>query len=677
MTTAHLDTFARDNLPPVEQWPDLVFELPELHFPERLNCAAQLLDRHVAEGRGERICIRAPGGVAWTYAGLLDRVDRIAHVLVDEMGLVPGNRVLLRAPNNPMLAACWYAVLKAGGIAVATMPLLRAKELTQIVDKAQVTHALCDAALRDELLLTLDACPGLKQVCYFNEATPDSLETRMAARPDPFPPVPTAAEDVALIAFTSGTTGAPKATLHFHRDVLAMCECWPKYVLRATPDDVFIGTPPLGFTFGLGGLLVFPMAIGASTVLLEKAGPPQLVDAIREFGATILVTAPTSYRAMAARGAELRATPLRKCVSAGEALPAATRLQWREATGIEIIDGIGSTEMLHIFISADEEHARPGATGVPVPGYQARVVDDAGNPVPPGTVGRLAVKGPTGCRYLADERQTSYVRDGWNYTGDSYLMDEDGYFHYQARSDDMIISSGYNIAAPEVEGALMTHPAVADCAVIGVPDDERGHIVKAYVVPRPGEATGDALVKDLQDFVKRTIAPYKYPRAISFVDDLPRTQTGKLQRFKLREQASAAAAGPVATVLQPAGWARPRGYANGVLAQGRTVFVAGMVGWDAEQVFRTDDLVGQAEQALRNVLAVLAEAGAGPEHIVRMTWYVTDLPAYRAAQAELGAVFREVIGHYNAAMTCMEVSGLVEERAKVEIEATAVLPDPS
>jgi 2-aminobenzoate-CoA ligase len=674
MTTAHLDTFARDNLPPIEQWPDLVFELPELQFPEQVNCAVELLDRHVAEGRGDRVCIRAPGGLVWTYAELQDRADRIAHVLVEELGLVPGNRVLMRAPNNPMLAACWFAVLKAGGIAVATMPLLRAKELVQIVDKAQITHALCDAALRDELVATLDACPGLKQVCYFNDDAPDGLEARMAARPGPFRPVPTAADDVALIAFTSGTTGTPKATVHFHRDVLAMCECWPRHVLRPSPDDVFIGSPPLAFTFGLGGLLVFPMAVGASTVLLEKAGPAQLADAIQEYDATVLFTAPTSYRAMAARGADLRGTPLRKCVSAGEALPAATRAQWRQATGIEIIDGIGATELLHIFISADEEHARPGATGVPVPGYQARVVDDAGNPVPPGTVGLLAVKGPTGCRYLADERQTTYVRAGWNYTGDSYLMDEDGYFHYQARSDDMIISSGYNIAAPEVEDAVMAHPAVADCAVIGAPDDERGQIVKAYVVPRPEAEPGDDLVRDVQDFVKRTIAPYKYPRAIEFVEALPRTQTGKLQRFKLREQQASTAAGATATVLQPAGWARPRGYANGVLAQGRTVFVAGMVGWDAEQVFGSDDLAGQVWQALRNVVAVLAEAGARPEHIVRMTWYVTNMAEYRAAQAELGGVFREIIGSYNAAMTCVEVSSLVEPQAKVEIEATAVVP---
>jgi 2-aminobenzoate-CoA ligase len=543
MTTAHVDTFVRDNLPPRDQWPELIFELPELQFPDQLNCATELLDRHVSEGRGERVCIRAPGGVVWTYAELRDSANRIAHVLVDEMGLLPGNRVLLRAPNNPMLAACWFAVLKAGGVVVATMPLLRAKELTQIVDKAQVRHALCDAALAGELEATIAQCPALKQVRYFGSDASDGLEAAMARQDDRFENLATAADDPCFIAFTSGTTGVPKATVHFHRDVMAACACWPKHVLRPEPDDVFIGSPPLAFTFGLGGLLLFPMAVGASTALLDKAAPPQLVDGVKEYGATVLVTSPTAYRALTARGAELRDTRLRKCVSAGEALPAATRDQWRAATGIEIIDGIGSTELLHIFISADEEHARPGATGVPVPGYRARVVDDAGEPVPPGTVGRLAVQGPTGCRYLADERQRTYVQGGWNYTGDSYVMDEDGYFHYQARSDDMIVTSGYNIAAPEVEDALMAHPAVAECAVVGAPDEVRGQIIKAFVVLRPDQVPGDALVADLQDFVKQTIAPYKYPRAVEFLDSLPRTETGKLQRFKLRAAAAVGASG--------------------------------------------------------------------------------------------------------------------------------------
>jgi 2-aminobenzoate-CoA ligase len=533
MPSAHLDTFARENLPPADQQPEFIFELPELAFPAQLNCATELLDRHVVEGRGDRVCIRARG-LTWTYRDLQDKADRIAHVLVHETGLVPGNRVLLRAPNNPMLAACWFAVVKAGAIAVATMPLLRAKELKAMIDIGRVSHALCDAALAAELHEATLACPGLARIRHFNYDGPDSLERAMERYPHPFANADTAAEDTCILAFTSGTTGKPKGTMHFHRDVMAVCKCWPPYVLRPEPDDVFIGSPPLAFTFGLGGLLLFPMAIGASTVLLEKCAPPQLLEGIQEFGATVLFTAPTSYRTLAARGAELRRTRLRKCVSAGEALPASTRAAWKEATGIELIDGIGATELLHIFISADEASSRPGATGVPVPGYRAEVVDEEDRPVPPGTVGRLRVKGPTGCRYLADERQTNYVRDGWNYTGDAYKMDADGYFHYHARTDDMIVSSGYNIASAEVEEVLMQHPAVVECGVIGAPDATRGQMVKAYVVLRPGHAPDEAMVETLQDFVKQTIAPYKYPRAIAFIDKLPRTQTGKLQRFKLR-----------------------------------------------------------------------------------------------------------------------------------------------
>ena len=536
MTTAHVDTFARDHLPPIEQQPEFLFELPELQFPAQLNCATELLDRHVREGRGDRVCIRAPG-LAWTYRELQDKADRIAQVLVRNMGLQPGNRVLLRAPNNPMLAACWFAVMKAGAIAVATMPLLRAKELKAIIDIGQVSHALCDANLADELHQAALACPQLRQIRLFNDAGPDSLERAMERHPQPFATVDTGSEDTCILAFTSGTTGVPKATMHFHRDVLAACVCWPPHVLRAVPDDVFIGSPPLAFTFGLGGLLLFPLAIGASTVLLEQCGPPQLLEGIKAFGATVLFTAPTSYRSLAARGVELRRTPLRKCVSAGEALPASTRALWKEATGIELIDGIGATELLHIFISADEAHARPGATGVPVPGYRAEVVDDDGRPVPPGTVGKLRVKGPTGCRYLDDARQKTYVKNGWNYTGDAYLVDADGYFHFHARTDDMIISAGYNIAGPEVEDALMLHPAVAECGVTGAADAERGQIVKAYVVLRPGHGPSEAMTRTLQDFVKQQVAPYKYPRAIAFVDKLPRTQTGKLQRFRLKDLA--------------------------------------------------------------------------------------------------------------------------------------------
>jgi len=537
MSSAHVDTFAAEHLPPRELQPEFVFDSPDLQFPAKLNCASELLDRWVRAGQGERPCILAEG-VHWTYADLLSRANRIAHVLVSELGLVPGQRVLLRAPNTPMLAACWFAVMKAGGIAVATMPMLRARELRVILDKAQVSHALCDARLVDDLRAA--QAQSLQHLVCFNDTSADGLEARMARQPEAFDNVATAADDTCLIAFTSGTTGTPKGTMHFHRDVMAACRCWPKHVLRPNADDVFIGSPPLAFTFGLGGLLLFPLDAGASTVLLEKTTPQALIDGIERHRATVLFTAPTAYRALAQQLAGKRLASLRKSVSAGEALPAATRALWKQASGLEMIDGIGSTEMLHIFISADEAHARPGATGLAVPGYSACVMDESMRPLPAGEVGRLAVKGPTGCRYLDDPRQRTYVQGGWNLTGDAYLMDADGYFIYQARTDDMIISAGYNIAGPEVEAALMEHPAVAECAVIGVSDEERGQIVKAFVVTRPGIEAGDALAVQLQEHVKRSIAPYKYPRAIEFRSELPRTDTGKLQRFRLREPAAGA-----------------------------------------------------------------------------------------------------------------------------------------
>ncbi|MCS7058260.1 MAG: AMP-binding protein [Meiothermus sp.] len=531
--TAHVDTFARDNLPPRSEWPELIFKLPELAYPERLNAATELLDR-MAERHPERTCLLAPG-IRWSYRELLEKANRIAHVLVEDMGLVPGNRVLLRAPNHPMLVAAWFAVLKAGGIAVTTMPLLRSKELTEVITKAQVSHALCDARLGEELENARAACPSLQQVLYWGEG--GGLEGRMEGKPTGFQNLDTASDDVALIAFTSGTTGKPKGCVHFHRDLLAVCDTFGKHILRASPEDTFIGSPPLAFTYGLGGLVLFPMRIGAKSVLLERASPELLLPAIAEFRASVLFTSPTAYRAMAAQARGHELSSLRKCVSAGEFLPPSTRKLWKEATGIEMIDGIGATEMLHIFISHTEEEAKPGATGKPVPGYEARVVDEEGNPLPPGVVGRLAVRGPTGCRYLDDPRQRNYVQKGWNITGDAYLVDEEGYFVYQARTDDMIISAGYNIAAPEVEDALLLHPAVAECAVVGAPDPERGQIVKAYVVLRPGFAPSSELSKELQDFVKQQIAPYKYPRAIEFRESLPRTQTGKLQRYILRQEA--------------------------------------------------------------------------------------------------------------------------------------------
>jgi 2-aminobenzoate-CoA ligase len=534
--TAHVDTFARDNLPPREQWPELIFELPELQYPARMNCAAELLDGAVARGWGDRIAIRAPDGQC-TYRQLMAQANRIASVLVREMGLVPGNRVLLRGPNNPMMAACWLGVMKAGGIVVATMPLLRAKELTDIVTKAEVTHALCDRRLADELHAARPACPTLKSIRYWYDDAPDSLDALAAKQSGAFVNCPTAAEDVALIAFTSGTTGKPKGTVHFHRDVIAMCDLFPKSCLRTEPDDIFCGTPPLAFTFGLGGMLCFPLRAGASTTLVERLTPETLLKTVQDFRATVCFTAPTFYRQMVPLVAKYDISSLRKCVSAGEALPDATRQAFKQATGIEIIDGIGATEMIHIFVSHTPESVRRGATGYAVPGYRATVLDEDGKPCPPGAVGRLAVKGPTGCRYLADDRQRAYVQDGWNVTGDAYLMDADGYFFYQARTDDMIISAGYNIAGPDVEAALMQHEAVAECGVVAAPDEERGQIPKAYVVLKPGYAGDAAMARALQEFVKASIAPYKYPRAIEFLSALPRTETGKLQRFRLREMA--------------------------------------------------------------------------------------------------------------------------------------------
>jgi len=533
--TAHIDTFARDHLPPPDQWPELLFELPELNYPDRLNCAEELLDGAVTRGWGERTAILAPGGLSWTYAELKARANRIARVLVEDMRLVPGNRVLLRGPNSPMMAACWFAVMKAGGIAVATMPLLRAKELTDIIGKARISHALCDARLAAELDVARAACPTLTAVMQFQTDAADGLETLAATKSAEFVNVDTALVDTALIAFTSGTTGQPKGTMHFHRDVMASCDCWPRSVLRATPDDIFAGSPPLAFTFGLGGLLLFPLRAGAATLLLEKTSADALLQAVATHRVTVLFAAPTSYRAMALQAAQFDLASLRKCVSAGEGLPAATRKLWKDTTGIELIDGIGATEMMHIFISHDDTDARPGATGKPVAGYHACVMDDAGRPLPAGTVGRLAVKGPTGCRYLADERQLQYVQHGWNYTGDAYLVDDDGWFVYQARNDGMIVSAGYNIAGPEVEGALLGHPAVAECGVIGVPDDERGQIVKAYVALKAGFEPGDTIAKQLQEHVKQSIAPYKYPRAVEFIASMPRTETGKLQHFRLKQ----------------------------------------------------------------------------------------------------------------------------------------------
>lgn len=542
--SAHTDTFAADNLPPRELWPDFI-NLEKLGYPERMNCAVELVDRNVAQGRGDKLALVSPAE-RWTYAELAEKVNRIANVLVADFGLQPGHRVLLRFPNTPMMTAVYFAILKAGGIVVATMPLLRAKELAVIVDKSELSLAVCDHRLAEEMELTRGRTGRLATILYAGSGDDASLERRMEAASPDFAACDTAADDVCLLGFTSGTTGVPKATMHFHRDMLAICDCYAREVLRPQESDVFIGSPPLAFTFGLGGLVLFPFRVGATAILLERAGPDDLLKAIPQMRPTVLFTAPTAYRAILAKKGEADLSSLRKCVSAGEALPKATWDEWLAATGIRILDGIGATEMLHIFIAAREEDVRPGATGKPVPGYEAKVIGPDGEEVPDGTPGRLAVRGPTGCRYLADDRQASYVINGWNVTGDTYIRDADGYFWYQARSDDMIVSSGYNIAGPEVEGTLLAHPAVAECGVVGAPDLDRGRIVKAYVVLKPG-VTGDAaLVKELQDYIKAELAPYKYPRAIEFVSALPRTETGKLQRFALRELAAGESEPPAA-----------------------------------------------------------------------------------------------------------------------------------
>ncbi len=519
LPSAHVDTFCRDHLPPADQWPELTADLPELHYPERLNCAAELLATAATDP--DRPCLLEPGRPTWTYGDLLTAANRVARVLVEDLHIVPGNRVLLRGPNNQWLTAAWFGAIKAGAVVVTTMSLLRESELSTIHEIARLDGALVDHRF-------LDGMPeGIPTLAYGDE----SWEEMLAGTSAEFDDVQTSSDDVVMLAFTSGTTGRPKATMHFHRDVLAICDTFSRHILQPTPDDVFIGTPPYAFTFGLGGDLLFPLRVGASTVLVEKATPLQLADLIEEHQVTTCFTAPTAYKAMIQDGRTLPS--LRAAVSAGEHLPRATWEAFRDLTGVRIIDGIGATEMLHIFISAAGDDIRPGSTGVAVPGFQARIVDAEGKEAPRGEAGRLAVKGPTGCRYLHGDRQQVYVQDGWNITGDTFSQDEQGYFWYQARSDDMIISSGYNIAAPEVEEAVLKHPHVVECAVVGVPDEARGSLVKAFVV-LDGGSTDDAAVKELQDFVKQQIAPYKYPRVVEFVDELPRTATGKLQRFRLR-----------------------------------------------------------------------------------------------------------------------------------------------
>ncbi len=535
------DRFIHDRLPSPEQWPQMRYDLPELDIPAQANLVDVLFDKASQAGQSVRPLLRSDR-ITLSYADTAERVNRIAQVLTEDFGLVPGNRVLLRGGNSIGMALAWLGVVKAGLVAIATMPLLRAKELGEIIEKSQPALALCDISLLEELRSAQDQALGqgsstLKTIVPFNVMNePGSLAVLSAQKDGRFKPCPTAADDIAMMAFTSGTTGKPKAAVHTHRDVLAACEAWPRHVLKARPDDIVMGSPPLAFTFGLGGMLVFPMWAGASVYYPSVPYTPEvMVKLINQVGATICYTAPTFYRQMAPFAKQQGMPSLRICVSAGEGLPDATRQLWKDATGIEMLDGIGATEMFHIFISSAGAEVRRGAIGKVVPGYTAKVVDDQGTEVPRGTIGKLAVIGPTGCKYLDDARQANYVKNGWNYPGDAFLQDDDGYFFYQARADDMIITAGYNVGGPEVEDALLKHPAVAECGVIGLPDEARGMIVKAFVVLKPGHEAGEAMVKTLQDHVKAMLAPFKYPRQIQFVGSLPRTETGKLQRFKLRQ----------------------------------------------------------------------------------------------------------------------------------------------
>jgi 2-aminobenzoate-CoA ligase len=535
--SGHVDDFTRRNLPPFELWPELLLDRAEFQYPDYLNAAVELTDRNVEKGFGDNIALIGNGRQR-TYKELADWSNRLAHALVENYGVKPGNRVLIRSGNNPALVAAWLAATKAGAVVVNTMPLLRAGELSKIIDKAEIALALTDSRIADELVACAKTSRFLKQVVNFDGTSNHDAELDRVAlsKPVRFEAVKTGRDDVALLGFTSGTTGEPKATMHFHRDLLMIADGYAKEILKVTPDDVFVGSPPLAFTFGLGGLAIFPLRFGATATLLENAAPPEMIRIIETYKATICFTSPTAYRAMMTamdQGADL--SSLRLAVSAGETLPAPVFESWTKKTGKTILDGIGSTEMLHIFISNRVGAAAAGSTGTPVAGYEAKIVDENMNELPAGAIGKLAVRGPTGCRYLADVRQANYVRDGWNLTGDSFSRDDEGRFSFVARSDDMIISSGYNIAGPEVEAALLSHPLVAECGVVGAPDEARGMIVKAYVVLTSNAAASEALTSELQDHVKQAIAPYKYPRAIEYVVQLPKTETGKLKRFALRQ----------------------------------------------------------------------------------------------------------------------------------------------
>ncbi len=524
------DNFAQHSLPQPELHPDYSFlDLPQFQHPEMLNCVERLLDNHTYENRGNRICIRT-FTTTWTYQELFEKANQIAHVLVEDLGLKSGNRVLIRSSNNPMMVACWFAILKAGGIVVATMPLLRAKELSTIIDCAEISHAFCDIQLSEEMNAVQS--DFLKKICFYNNS---DLEYLMQSKPKTFINFNSKADSICLIGFTSGTTGLPKMTAHYHKDVLNICEAFPQYALQPTVNDIFTGSPPLGFTFGLGGLVLFPLYFGASTFLIEKPSPEVLLKAIEEHQITICFTAPTAWRIITTKVKEFNISSLRKCVSAGENLPLKVWQDWYETTGLKIIDGIGATEILHIFIASNDQNMKPGATGLPIHGYEAKIIDKKGNELPNNEVGRLAVRGITGCKYLnRDDKQKEYVENKWNITGDIFKKDDDGFYWFVARGDDMIISSGYNIAAIEVESVLLTHDAILECAVVGVPDHERGTLVCAYVVLKDFGKANDAMAKSIQDWFKATAAPYKYPRIIRFLESLPKTETGKIQRFKLK-----------------------------------------------------------------------------------------------------------------------------------------------
>ena len=544
--SAHVDTFARDNLPADERWPDLEFTLPELNYPPRLNAAGELIDRAVAEHGPDRLALLTPEVERWTYGELQHRANQIAQVLTEDFGVVPGNRVLLRSPNNPWTVACWLGVLKAGGVVVTTMFALRANEIEPLIRVTRPVVAISDHRFVDDLREAVVASHYDLRLVTFGGDRDDDLVRLAEAKSGEFTNVETASDDVALLGPTSGSTGVPKITMHFHRDILANADTFAKHVLKPTADDLFACTAPFAFTFGLGALVVFPLRVGAASLLIEKATPAQLADLVAQHGVTCLFTAPTAYRQILKENKESQLASVRRAVSAGEHLPEDVWHEVQRRTGLRLIDGIGATEMLHIFISAADDDIRPGATGRPVPGFSAKIVDADGNDAPPGTLGRLAVRGPIGCRYLNDDRQLDYVQDGWNLTGDTFTMDEDGYFWYSARSDNMIISSGYNIGAPEVEMAVDQHPDVAETAVVGRPDPDRGSVVCAFVVLRDGIVGDDAKRKEIQDFVKQKIAPYKYPRDIRFVAALPRNPSGKLQHFRLREQLAAETAQPAA-----------------------------------------------------------------------------------------------------------------------------------